>query len=140
MSQRYKQDLLARISEVLHYVWDPIGICGEALRAPTDGSFGCAPPVTQQKFTRAFASAQLIALGCQTRTYRIAQCLMRRIPHPHSRQVPSPVAASQLLASRRSVLTRSAAFTGISVGATTSHFTPNSLSYQYNTYPVGPAP
>lgn len=29
MSQRYKQDLPARISEVLHYVWDPIGVCGE---------------------------------------------------------------------------------------------------------------
>jgi len=29
MSQRYKRDLLARISEVLHYVWDPIGVRGE---------------------------------------------------------------------------------------------------------------
>jgi hypothetical protein len=29
MSQRYEHDLLARISEVLHYVWDPIGVCGE---------------------------------------------------------------------------------------------------------------
>ena len=29
MSQRYKQDLLARISEVLHYVWDPIGVSDE---------------------------------------------------------------------------------------------------------------
>ena len=29
MSQRYKQDLLARIGEVLHYVWDPIGVSDE---------------------------------------------------------------------------------------------------------------
>jgi hypothetical protein len=29
MLQRYEQDLLTRISEVLHYVWDPIGVCGE---------------------------------------------------------------------------------------------------------------
>ena len=29
MLQRYEQDLLTRISEVLHYFWDPIGVCGE---------------------------------------------------------------------------------------------------------------
>jgi hypothetical protein len=29
MSQRYEQDLLTRIGEVLHYIWDPIGVCDE---------------------------------------------------------------------------------------------------------------
>ena len=36
-------------------------------------------------------------------------------------------------------LTRSPAFTGTSVGATTSQCTPNSLGCQYNTQLVGPA-
>jgi hypothetical protein len=27
--QRYERDLLARINEVLHYIWDPIGVRGD---------------------------------------------------------------------------------------------------------------
>ncbi len=29
MSQRYEQELLMRVNEVLHYMWDPIGVRGE---------------------------------------------------------------------------------------------------------------
>jgi hypothetical protein len=29
MPQRYEQELLMRVNEVLHYMWDPIGVCGE---------------------------------------------------------------------------------------------------------------
>ena len=29
MSQRYEQELLTRVNEVLHYIWDPIGVRGE---------------------------------------------------------------------------------------------------------------
>jgi len=29
MSQRYQQELLTRVNEVLHYIWDPIGVRGE---------------------------------------------------------------------------------------------------------------
>ena len=29
MSSKYEQDLLTRINEVLHYIWDPIGVRGE---------------------------------------------------------------------------------------------------------------
>jgi hypothetical protein len=29
MPQRYEQELLMRIHEVLHYIWDPIGVRGE---------------------------------------------------------------------------------------------------------------
>jgi hypothetical protein len=29
MPQRYEQELLTRINEVLHYLWDPIGVRGE---------------------------------------------------------------------------------------------------------------
>ena len=31
MSRRYERDLPARISEVLHYIWDPIGVRDEPL-------------------------------------------------------------------------------------------------------------
>jgi hypothetical protein len=29
MSRRYEQELLTRVNEVLHYIWDPIGVRGE---------------------------------------------------------------------------------------------------------------
>ena len=29
MPQRYEQELLTRVNEVLHYIWDPIGVRGE---------------------------------------------------------------------------------------------------------------
>ena len=29
MPQRYERELLTRINEVLHYLWDPIGVRGE---------------------------------------------------------------------------------------------------------------
>jgi hypothetical protein len=29
MSSKYEQDLLTRINEVLHYIWDPIAVRGE---------------------------------------------------------------------------------------------------------------
>jgi hypothetical protein len=29
VASRYEQDLLTRINEVLHYIWDPIGVAGE---------------------------------------------------------------------------------------------------------------
>jgi hypothetical protein len=29
MSQRFEQELLTRVNEVLHYLWDPIGVRGE---------------------------------------------------------------------------------------------------------------
>jgi hypothetical protein len=57
--------------------------------------------------------------------------------HTDVRSPPRRQRAS-FTASRRSVFTRSPAFTGTSVGATTAHPTPNSVSCQYSTYPVGP--
>jgi hypothetical protein len=29
MAQRYEEELLTRVNEVLHYIWDPIGVRGE---------------------------------------------------------------------------------------------------------------
>ena len=48
----------------------------------------------------------------------------------HEVRSPARWLRASFVASRRSVFTRSPAFTGTSVGATTSHFTPNAVSCQ----------
>jgi len=57
---------------------------------------------------------------------RAALLNLRR--NPHRCQIPARWQRASFSASRRSVFTRSPAFTGTNVGAITSHLTPNSAS------------
>ena len=56
-----------------------------------------------------------------------------------NRNSPPRYSVTSFFASRRSVLTRSPARTGISDGATTSHATPSLVSSRYSSNPPGPA-
>ena len=67
------------------------------LGGPRLRALGRSPPVAQQELAQPVASPQLIALGRQASAHQIAQRLMRRIRHPHRRQIPAPIAARQLL-------------------------------------------
>jgi hypothetical protein len=91
------------------------------------------PAITKQKLTQPMSGAKLILLGRFSGSNHIAQRLVGRNRHPYRRQLSGPIISRSFNASRRSVFTRSPAFTGTSVGATTSHFAPILVSCQYST-------
>ena len=53
--------------------------------------------MAQQELAEPVAGPQLIALGCEPSPHQVPQRLMRRVRHPHRRQIPRSVAARQLL-------------------------------------------
>jgi hypothetical protein len=82
---------------------------------------------------------QLILLGRLSLPNKVAQGFAIFIGNPHGSQISGTWLRASLIASRRSVFTRSPSFFGTRVGATTTHCTPNCASCQYSTNPVGPA-
>ena len=69
------------------------------------------PALAQQKLPQPMPMAQLIPLGGQPCPHQIAQRLVRRVGHPHRRQISGAQSrAPASRASRRSVFTRSPAF------------------------------
>ena len=83
--------------------------------------------------------SQLILLGRLSRPDKIAQCFRAFIRHPHRSQIVGAVTARQLQSIPPVGLYPIPGFFGTSDGATTSHLTPNCVSCQYSTKPVGPA-
>ncbi len=64
---------------------------------PRRGALGGPTSLAQQELSQPMPGSQLITLGRQACTHQIAQRLVRRIRHPHRRQIPGPVAAGELL-------------------------------------------
>ena len=72
---------------------------------------GPAPTVSQQKLAQPMARAQLIFLRRLSGAHHVPSRLVRGVGDPHGRQAATAVTPCQLRASRRSVFTRSPAFT-----------------------------
>ena len=69
----------------------------QVLRRPALHPGRRAETATQEKLPEAVPRAQLVLLRDLSGPHEIAQGFMRRVRHPHRRQIATPVASSQLL-------------------------------------------
>jgi hypothetical protein len=87
--------------------------------------------MAEQELLQAVAGAELIPLGGLAGAHQIAQASCAASGTHTGVTSPLRKLRASFAASRRSVLMRSPAFTGTSVGATTMQPTPSSVSCQY---------